>query len=163
VDRRVSGRRRPPIAATIRPARPADIDALLAIENAAFATDRIERRAFRHAIRSPTIVCLVASRGSKVLGYGIVERRRNSATARLTSIAVAPEAAGAGLGRRLLPALEAEAIASGAWRMRLEVRADHEAARKLYETAGYRAVETLEGYYEDGGAAQRYEKALASS
>jgi ribosomal-protein-alanine N-acetyltransferase len=164
VDRRVSGqRRRPPAQATIRPARPDDVDALLAIENAAFASDRIERRAFRHAIRSPTMICLVASNGAEVLGYGIVERRRNSTAARLTSIAVAPGAAGAGLGQCLLAALETEAVAAGAQRMRLEVHADNAPARKLYETRGYLLVATLEDYYEDGGAAQRYEKALASA
>jgi ribosomal-protein-alanine acetyltransferase len=163
VDGRVNGRgREPPAKAKIRPARAADIDALLAIENAAFASDRIERRAFRHAIRSPTMICLVASERSKVLGYGIVERRRTSTAARLTSVAVAPEAAGAGLGQRLLTGLETEAIAAGARRMRLEVRADNRIARKLYEMAGYRLVETIEDYYEDGGAALRYEKALAS-
>jgi ribosomal-protein-alanine acetyltransferase len=163
VDGRVSGRRKRSLVKTaIRPAEPADVDTLLSIENAAFASDRIERRAFRHAIRSPTMICLVANRGSTVLGYGIVERRRSSAAARLTSIAVAPEASGAGLGRRLLAALEKEAIAAGARRMRLEVHADNDAARRLYETTGYRRVETIANYYEHGGAAQRYEKTLVS-
>lgn len=164
MDRRVSGRRQPdPAPITISPAGPADIDGLLAIEDAAFATDRIERRNFRHAVRSPTMICLVACRDGEVLGYGIVERRRTSAAARLTSIAVAPSGAGRGLGRRLLAALETEAMAAGSRRMRLEVRADNTAARKLYESTGYRLVETLPEYYEDGGAAQRYEKALAST
>ena len=159
----MSGASRRSFAAEIRAAQPADIDALLAIENAAFESDRIERRAFRHAIRSPTMICLVASNDAEVVGYGIVERRRGSTAARLTSIAVAPKAAGAGLGQRLLAALEKEALAAGARRMRLEVHADNAAARKLYETRGYRLVATLEDYYEDGGAAQRYEKALASA
>jgi [ribosomal protein S18]-alanine N-acetyltransferase len=162
VDGCVSGRR-PPAKAAIRPAQPDDVDALLAIENAAFASDRIERRAFRHAIRSPTMICLVAGRGAEVLGYGIVEQRRGSTAARLTSIAVAPEAAGAGLGRLLLAALEKEARAAGAQRMRLEVHPDNAPARKLYESTGYRLLETLEDYYEDGSAAHRYEKALVSA
>ena len=154
-------RRQPALASiTIRPAGPPDIDALLAIEDTAFATDRIERRNFRHAVRSQTMTCLVACRDGEVLGYGIVERRRTSAAGRLTSIAVAPHGSGHGLGRRLLAALEAEAFAAGSRRMRLEVRADNTAARKLYESTGYRLVETLAEYYEDGGAAQRYEKAL---
>ena len=162
MDGRVSRRQRSLDKVLVRPAQPADVDALLAIENAAFASDRIERRAFRHAIRSPTIICLVAGKGGAVLGYGIVERRRTSTAARLTSIAVAPEAAGEGLGQRLLTALEREAIAAGARRMRLEVRAGNGAARRLYETAGYRLVETIEDYYEDGAAAHRYDKVLAS-
>ena len=40
---------------TIRTATLADLDALVALEHAAFATDRAERRAIRHAIRSPTM------------------------------------------------------------------------------------------------------------
>ena len=143
---------------SIRPAEPTDIDALLAIEEV-FPTDRLERRSFRHAIRSPTMICLVAA-GEKALGYVIVERRRNSAAARLTSIAVAPEAAGEGVGAGLLTAAEAATLASGATRVRLEVRADNAPARKLYEGAGYRLIETLDDYYEDGAPAVRYEKAL---
>jgi [ribosomal protein S18]-alanine N-acetyltransferase len=150
-------------ALVIRRARPEDIAALLAIETAAFATDRIERRAFRHAMRSPTMICLVAAKAGEVLGYGIVERRRTSTAARLTSIAISPQGAGHGLGKRLLAALERDALAAGARRMRLEVRADNNVARKLYEAARYRLVGTLDDYYEDGGAALRYEKALASS
>jgi ribosomal-protein-alanine N-acetyltransferase len=156
-------RGRGPANPRLRPARAADVDALLAIENAAFPTDRIERRAFQHAIRSPTMICLVAARGDEVLGYGIVERRRTSTAARLTSVAVAPAASGAGLGRRLLAAIEKQATAAGSQRMRLEVRADNTGARKLYEKTGYRLVETIDGYYEDGGTALRYEKPLVSS
>jgi ribosomal-protein-alanine acetyltransferase len=164
LDRRVSGRQdRSSRDIAIRPAEASDVDALLAIENAAFTTDRLERRNFRHAVRSPTMICLVACTAGEVLGYGIVERRRNAAAARLTSIAVNPQGAGHGLGTRLLEAMETKATAAGAQRMRLEVRADNAIARKLYDRAGYRLVETLEDNYEDGGAALRYEKALASA
>jgi ribosomal protein S18 acetylase RimI-like enzyme len=164
VDRRVSGRRkRPPLSVTIRAAAPGDIDVLLDIENAVFPTDRIDRRAFRHAIRSPTIICLVASRRAEVLGYVTVERRRNSGTGRLTSIAVAPRAAGARVGHRLLAAAEKAARAATLSRLRLEVRADNARARRLYEQAGYRMLETVDDYYEDGAAALRYEKTLPSS
>ena len=45
---------------TIRTATLADLDALVALEHAAFATDRAERRAIRHAIRSPTMDVLAA-------------------------------------------------------------------------------------------------------
>jgi ribosomal-protein-alanine N-acetyltransferase len=161
VDRRVSGRRdRPTFSITIRPAEITDVDALLAIENAVFPTDRLGRRAFRHAVRSPTIICLVAARGKDLLGYVNVERRRNSAAGRLTSIAVAPRAAGMRLGHRLLAAAETETTVAGATRMRLEVRADNGVARRLYERAGYRLLDTLAHHYEDGSAALLYEKTL---
>ena len=146
----------------IRPAESGHIDALVRIEEAVFAMDRLNRRNFRHAIRSPTMTCLVGQKGGEVLGYVILERRRGSTAARLTSIAVAPHAAGRGLGRKLLVAAEKAAREAGLRRMRLEVHADNATARKLYERAGYRLLETLGNYYENEASALRYEKALAS-
>jgi ribosomal-protein-alanine N-acetyltransferase len=143
----------------IREAVPADIDALLAIETV-FPTDRLERRAFRHAIRSPTIDLLVADGDAGVAGYALLQRRRNSRTARLNSIAVRPGAAGKGLGKVLLEAAEARARTKGCTHLRLEVRADNKPARTLYEKAGYRRFDVMEDYYEDGEAAWRYEKEL---
>ena len=148
-------------AVTIRPAEAADVEPLLAIENAVFPTDRLDRRGFRHGIGSATIDTLVATDGRAMLGYAMVHRRRNSDLGRLTSIAVADGAAGRGLGRQLLAAAEERAKERGCRRLRLEVRADNRAAQRLYEQAGYARFETVRGYYEDGEAAYRYEKRLA--
>ncbi|NNM71074.1 ribosomal protein S18-alanine N-acetyltransferase [Enterovirga aerilata] len=151
-----AGRRR--TAAAIRPAEPDDVPALLAIEEASFPTDRLDRRALRHAVRSPTILARVAADGDEVLGYVLVQIRRGSDLAWLTSVAVAPGRQGDGLGRRLVDAAERAAREAGRTRIRLEVRADNEAARKLYERAGYRRIAVIPDYYEDGAAAWRYEK-----
>jgi [ribosomal protein S18]-alanine N-acetyltransferase len=145
----------------IRPAREGDIDALLAIENAVFPTDRLDRRSFRHAVRSPTIDLIAAVRDGAVLGYAAVHRRRGSTAGHLASIAVSAKVLGQGLGRRLLAAAEAQARKQGCTRLRLEVRADNVAAQCLYDSAAYRRLDTIEAYYEDGEAASRYEKNLA--
>ena len=150
----------PPDAVTVEPAEDADIDPLLAIESSVFPTDRLDRRGFRHSVRSPTIDMLVAVANGTPTGYAMVHRRSNSDLGRLTSIAVASEAAGQGLGRALLGAAEAAARAHGCRRLRLEVRADNEAAQALYERAEYRRFESVPDYYEDGEAAHRYEKVL---
>jgi [ribosomal protein S18]-alanine N-acetyltransferase len=150
----------PPRAVTVRPARLADLDALMALETAAFASDRAERRAIRHAITSPTISLLVALDGEALVGAATVERRRLSRGARLSSIAVAPSRGGTGLGRVLLEAAEAEARRHGCDRLRLEVREDNGPGLRLYERAGYARFETVPDYYEDGTTAWRYEKAL---
>jgi ribosomal-protein-alanine acetyltransferase len=152
-----AARRRAP---TIRIAEPGDIEPLLAIENAVFPSDRLDRRGFRYGMRSPTIDILVASAGGATLGYAMVHRRRNSDLGRLTSIAVADGAAGRGLGRQLLAAAEERAKERGCGRLRLEVRADNRAAQRLYEKAGYARFETVPDYYEDGESAYRYEKVL---
>ncbi|ACL56641.1 GNAT family N-acetyltransferase [Methylobacterium nodulans] len=147
---------------TIRPAHPADLDALVALEAAAFASDRAERRAIRHAIASPTISVLVALDGAVLIGAATIERRRNSRRARLSSIAVAPGRAGTGLGRVLLAAAEAEARRHGCERLRLEVREDNGPGIRLYERAGYERFATVPDYYEDGTTAWRYEKVLGA-
>ncbi|GJD52935.1 Mycothiol acetyltransferase [Methylobacterium crusticola] len=161
MDRRVTADRDHP-AVTIRHARPEDLDALMALEVAAFASDRAERRALRHAVRSPTISLLVALDGAVLVGAATIERRRGSACARLSSIAVAPSRAGTGLGRVLLEAAEREARAKGCACLRLEVREDNGAGIRLYERSGYVRFETVEDYYEDGMTAWRYEKRLGA-
>ncbi|SFU35891.1 Ribosomal protein S18 acetylase RimI [Methylobacterium sp. 174MFSha1.1] len=160
MEGRVSGQPAPSSAVAIRPAIPEDLDALMALEVAAFATDRAERRAIRHAIASPSISLLVALDGAVLVGAATIERRRGSRRARLSSIAVAPSRAGTGLGRVLLDAAEAEALGRGCGFLRLEVREDNGAGIRLYERSGYRRFETVEAYYEDGTTAWRYEKEL---
>jgi [ribosomal protein S18]-alanine N-acetyltransferase len=143
----------------VRPAGPADLDGLLAVE-AIFPTDRLDRRAFRRALRAATIDMLVAEDQGAIVGYAMAHRRRDSDVARLTSIAIIPRMAGRGIGRQLLASMEETARRHGAARLRLEVRADNIPAQKLYDRAGYRRFATVEGYYEDGEAAWRYEKTL---
>jgi ribosomal-protein-alanine N-acetyltransferase len=144
----------------IRPATLADLDALVALEHAAFVGDRAERRAIRHAIRSATMSLLVAITSDEagqatLVGSATLERRRGSRTARLSSIAVSPARSGL-----VLDAAEAEARAHGCTRLRLEVRADNGAGIRLYERRGYTRFAVIPDYYEDGMEAWRYVKTL---
>jgi ribosomal-protein-alanine acetyltransferase len=147
----------------IRRAQPSDLAQLAAIEASAFATDRLSRRSFAALIGSRSAAVLVACRGDEIDGYALVLTRRGSHTARLYSIAVAPEAAGRGIGSRLLAAAEAEAVAKSAERLRLEVRSDNLDAIRLYESHGYVPIGRREDYYEDGAAALRYERGLRTA
>lgn len=147
----------------IRPAEPADVDPLLALENAVFETDRLERRSFQHAVRSPTISLLVAETAEGVVGYAMILRRRGSVIAHLGSIAVAPAATGMGVGKRLLAASESDAAVHGRARLRLEVRENNAVAQSLYETMEYHRLDRIDDYYEDGTAACRYEKGLPAA
>lgn len=143
-----------------RPARASDIDALVAIENAIFGTDRISRRSFRRLIRRETAETLVAANGRELCGYVLVLYRKGSAVARLYSLGVVPACAGAGLGRKLLNAAEQTAFRRGRLVLRLEVREDNARAIRLYEENGYRRIGRENGYYEDGAAALCLEKPL---
>ncbi len=152
---------------TIRTATLADLDALVALEHAAFATDRAERRAIRHAILSPTMDVLAAliealddEPSPLLVGAAVLERRRGSRIARLASIAVAPNRGGLGLGGKLLDGAEAQARTHGCDRLRLEVRADNGAGIRLYQRRGYSRFAVRADYYEDGMEAWRYERRL---
>lgn len=157
--------KRPPARAEIRVrhARAADFVRLVEIENAAFAIDRMSARQWRRHLANPGADVLVAERGGAIAGAAVVFFHARHGIARLYSIAVAPDARGAGIGEKLLAAAERNAARRGRERFRLEVRKDNAAARRLYERRGYRAFGTTAGYYEDGADAVRYEKALSPS
>jgi ribosomal protein S18 acetylase RimI-like enzyme len=147
----------------VRRATLEDVDALLALEHARFASDRMSRRAFRAAVVSPSRAVIVAAAASRPIASAIVSFRRGSATARLDSIAVARAFSGRGLGGRLLAACEAEARRRGARAMTLEVRRSNRAAVALYEKAGYERLARLADFYEDGAAALVYRKRLRTA
>lgn len=162
-----------------------DLDRLLALENAAFAGDRLSRRSFRSLLASKSAALIVAEAAPRtlsgeaaaqldfgfqrlepeekrsILGYALVLFRENATAARLYSIAVDDAAKGKGVAKTLLDAAEDEARSRGARTLRLEVGADNEAARKLYDKQGYGELSRVESYYEDSEAAIRLEKSLA--
>ena len=121
----------------------------------------MSRRQYRHHLASRAARVLAAVRGDALVGAAVVFFHGSHRIARLYSIAVAPEVRGAGIGEQLLAAAERDARARGSTSLRLEVRTDNPAAQGLYERRGYRRFGRKEGYYEDGAAALRYEKALA--
>ena len=148
------------IGPAIRRGRAADLDRLAEIEDAAFDTDRLSRRSLAHALTSKAAALLVAERAGAVVGYALINFRKNSRKARLFSLARDP-ATPAGPGRALLAAAEREALSRGCLAMRLEVRETNLRAVRLYERSGYRRFGRHENYYEDGGGALRLEKDLA--
>ncbi len=137
-----------------------DLDSLAALETRLFATDRISRRNFRHFLKSPTAVLIVADQGGQLVGYALVLFRAGTGLARLYSLAVAPQAQGHGLGGLLLEAAERAAYDQDRLFLRLEVREDNPAARRIYDRAGYKRIARIPEYYEDGEAALRLEKRL---
>jgi ribosomal protein S18 acetylase RimI-like enzyme len=156
-------------AITIRKGRLADLDRLVAIENAAFEGDRLTRRSLRAHLTKPTVSLLVAEAEvggfAQVIGYALIAFRKESKKARLYSIASDPKyrpGSGRGLGRLLLAACETEAARRGAEALVLEVRADNARAIALYDARGYAKFSTLADYYEDGASALRYEKRLSA-
>jgi ribosomal protein S18 acetylase RimI-like enzyme len=146
--------------ADIRAATPDDVAALVALENRVFETDRISERSFRRLLTRGHQATLVAETDA-IVGYITLLFHAGSSLARVYSIAVAPEARGLGLARKLLEAAEHAATAEGRAFIRLETRVDNIAAQTLFRSLGYRVFGHYPDYYEDHADAVRMEKLLA--
>jgi ribosomal-protein-alanine acetyltransferase len=159
----VSRSPRRPSAATLRRGRTADLDALLAIENAAFTGDRLSRRSFRRFLVSPHAALIVAEEAGEVAGYALVILPARARVARIYSIAVASHLGRRGIGSRLLAAAEDTARRRRGRAMRIEVHEDNIRAMRWYEKAGYRLFGRRRDYYDDHADALRFEKPLAKT
>jgi ribosomal protein S18 acetylase RimI-like enzyme len=149
----------------IRPAEIADLDALLALEQVAFSSDRLTRRQLRHLITRAQAEFLVAlwdeaETPPTLLGDVLVLFNRATSVARLYSIAVAEAARGQGVGRALVEAAERATWVRQRAYLRLEIRRDNLASQRLFERLGYRRFGMRPAYYQDKMEALRYEKAL---
>ncbi|MDQ1294097.1 MAG: [ribosomal protein S18]-alanine N-acetyltransferase [Actinomycetota bacterium] len=88
--------------------------------------------------------------GTRIVGYAGV--MVNASQADVQTIAVAPRAAGRGLGGRLLDALVGAAVRRGATCLMLEVRSDNAPALRLYTGRGFERIAIRRGYYQPEGA-----------
>jgi len=145
----------------IRLATPHDIAALVAIENASFPGDRLDRRRFRYLLREANSVTFVDVDGAAVRGYILLLLRNDWRGARVYSIATHPAHLGCGVAARLLTAAERWAAAHGCVEVRLEVRSDNTASLALFHKRGYVAFGSHRAYYHDGMDALRLHRTLA--
>lgn len=147
--------------ATLARARPADLDALVALEQASFNGDRISARSWRQLIASRSALVIVArAPGQPLLGAAVVLRRARSSVARLYSIAAARSARGRGISDLLLREVIRQSRNGGAAVVRLETRVDNHAAQRLFARHGFTALDCRPAYYEDGSDALRFQRAL---
>jgi ribosomal-protein-alanine N-acetyltransferase len=84
----------------------------------------------------------------EVVGYAGVDL--GGEVADVMTMAVASRWQGRGLGRQLLEELVRRAAADHAAYLMLEVRADNERARKLYESRGFELLTVRPRYYQPG-------------
>jgi ribosomal protein S18 acetylase RimI-like enzyme len=145
----------------IRLATVDDLDALVALEERCFTTDRLSRRNFRYMLTDARASTHVWDEGAMLGGYVLVLYSKGTALARLSSIAVDAQMRGRGVGRALVDAAEAEALERGCVSMRSEVRRDNSASLGLFARAGYEVFDEVDDYYEDHMGALRFERTLA--
>ncbi len=145
----------------LRPATPADLDALVDLEARLFDYDQMSRRSFRRLVGAPTASLLIAEHEGAFAGYALVLFRPRSAIARLYSIGVANT--GLGIGPALLAAAEEAARRRHCTALRLEVHENNAAAISRYRKSGYVLRGHRSAYYTDNGNALRFEKHLTAS
>ncbi len=130
---------------TVRPAAPADVTALRAIEITCFGPAAWGAALIGAAIADPAQDVLLSTSGD---AYGVV--RVVEKTADLDRIAAMPQARRQGTGRGMLAHLIDHAMRRGANRMLLEVAEDNAAALALYASAGFTQIHRRRQYYPDG-------------
>ena len=144
----------------IRLATPHDIAALVAIENASFPGDRLDRRRFRYLLTKANSVTFIDVDRAVVRGYILLLLRNGWRGARIYSVATHPAHLGCGVAARLLTAAECWAAAHDCLEMRLEVRTDNAASLALFRKRGYVVFGRYGAYYHDGMDALRLRRTL---
>jgi ribosomal-protein-alanine N-acetyltransferase len=125
-----------------------DVAAVAAIEQLSFG-DPWSPASFESLLGHPAVLFLVAVEGSArdemVSGYVVTWYAADEAE--VANLAVAPARRGTGVGAALLDAALRGAVARGAIRCFLEVRASNVAAQRLYFARGFEAVGRRKAYY----------------
>ncbi|MCQ8115787.1 GNAT family N-acetyltransferase/peptidase C39 family protein [Methylomonas rosea] len=147
-------------ALAVRPAQSADLEGLVALENASFATDKLSRRSFRHWLSSDHRALLLAEWAGLVAGYILIIYHPGTRLARIYSLAVAPQLRGKGIAKALMLAGEQAASDDGRLYLRLEVSVDNTPAIRLYEALGFQKFGLYRDYYQDHKDALRYQKRI---
>ncbi len=127
-----------------------DVDAIMAIETAAFGLTAWTRETMAREVASEWGRYVVAvDDAHDVVGY--VGLRAVGVEGDIQTIAVGAAARGSGLGRRLLAQAQQDARDRGVQELFLEVREDNAPARALYRSEGFEEIGVRPGYYQPEG------------
>lgn len=134
----------------IRPAQSADVAAITDLEELTQGADAWSEALVRDGVEGglPTISYLVAEVDGSVAGYAVASHAGD--IAELQRIGVAEEGRRRGIASALVARAAAEAAASGANRMLLEVRADNHGALAFYAARDFVEIDRRPRYYRDG-------------
>ncbi|GAA1719814.1 GNAT family N-acetyltransferase [Brachybacterium phenoliresistens] len=138
----------PAAAPRLRPATLADVEQIAAAELVLFPDEAWTPWQLAEEIAHPSRRYVVALAGDErtIIGYAGIMIAGDAADLHT----IGTTRPGRGIGRALLAWCEAQALAGGAQRMLLEVREDNTRARRVYEEAGYTAIDRRRGYYRIG-------------
>lgn len=128
----------------IRPASTADVEVLAHIH--AFCFENFWKAdACAALLAMPGAFALLAEVGDD--GFGFILCRVAADESEVLTLAVLPAMRGCGVARTLLGAAIVEGRRRGAQRMFLEVEENNGAARRVYESAGFRITGRRRDYY----------------
>lgn len=133
----------------IREAVRADLLDIFHIEKQSFAQPW-PYAAFERLLGAPGF--LVAEDDGEIVGYVVADAVPNHGTSigHIKDIAVAPDRRGEGIGRTLLSKALLKLLVEGTGRIKLEVRAGNDRARRLYEDFEFEVHHVVSNYYDDG-------------
>ena len=145
----------------IRPATPADVDAIARLEKDNLGDDAWSRALVEEGVAGelPTILYLVAEDGDDVVGHAVVSVVAD--ISELQRIAVDANRRREGLATRLLEDVALLASREGADRLLLEVREDNAGALAFYAARGFAEIDRRARYFRDGGTAVVMRRAIA--
>jgi ribosomal-protein-alanine N-acetyltransferase len=135
----------------IRRASPADIPAIVAIENESF-TDPWDQSVFFEALTYYPTTFFVAVCDGAVAGFivGGLEDTGENIYGHLCNIGVSPRYRRRGIGRLLVRRTEYQFTLELATGVQLEVRVSNTGAQRFYQGMGYRPVFGIDQYYANG-------------
>ena len=145
----------------LRPATAKDLATIMALETSVFGEEAWSEPAMLRDMSDPNCVYIVveqqaagrarASGDMQFLGYAGLLCPPGSGDGDIQTIAVDPAARGLGLGRALMLVLLQRAEERRAERIFLEVRADNDIARALYESLRFEEIAVRPQYYQPEG------------
>ena len=136
---------------SIRPARESDLGVLLQIEARRPTAPGWSRQQFESELSSERSYFVVLEQNGLVCGYAGFWKVPPEA--QVTTLVVAPEVGGKGLGRNLLLHLLEVCRALEYEKVTLEVSSRNDPAMKLYLSAGFEVVGRRAKFYNDGSDA----------
>jgi ribosomal-protein-alanine N-acetyltransferase len=134
----------------IRPAAPADLDALLAIEQASAGAPHWSPAQWLAALSdepgdAPMRAVFVAEANAAIAGFAVASRAGEFAE--LESVVVSPSDRRKGIGKALCQQVMDWSRTMGASELELEVRASSDGALALYGSLGFVEQARRRGYY----------------
>jgi len=133
----------------IEPATSRTIEEMLKIERACFTAEAYTREQILRLLENPNAVALSARMDAVIVGFviGLIEGKGTAKIGHIVTIDIAVRYRQRGIGSMLLSEIERSFSRRNVGIAYLEVRADNQAARRLYQKLGYKEAELLADCY----------------